>query len=87
MIRIKRTYEPPARDDGRRILGERLGPGGMTKATLAADASMKEVAPSTEHRKCFDHQVERPRTWEARRHRRTSGTAGRGALRDGSGGS
>jgi uncharacterized protein YeaO (DUF488 family) len=66
MIRIKRTYDPPARSDGRRILVERLWPRGMKKEALAADAWMKEVAPSTELRKWFDHRVER---WEEFRHR------------------
>ena len=66
MIRIKRTYEPPARGDGRRILVERLWPRGMKKEALAADAWMKDVAPSTELRKWFDHRVER---WEEFRRR------------------
>ncbi len=61
MIRLKRTYDPPARGDGERILVERLWPRGMTKDALAADAWLKEVAPSTELRKWFDHRVER---WE-----------------------
>lgn len=60
-IRIKRTYDAPARDDGQRILVERLWPRGLTKAAVAADAWAKEVAPTTELRKWFDHQVER---WE-----------------------
>jgi serine/threonine protein kinase len=38
MIRIKRTYDPPARGDGRRILVERLWPRGMKKEAVAADA-------------------------------------------------
>ena len=59
MIRIKRTYEPPARGDGRRILVERLWPRGMKKEALAVDAWMKEVAPSTPLRKWFDHREER----------------------------
>ena len=59
MIRIKRTYEPPASGDGRRILVERLWPRGMKKEALAADAWMKDVAPSTELRKWFDHRVKR----------------------------
>lgn len=69
MIRVKRTYEPPARGDGRRILVERLWPRGIKKEALAADAWMKEVAPSTELRKWFGHRVER---WEEfrRRYRR-----------------
>lgn len=61
MLQIKRTYDPPARGDGRRILVERLWPRGMKKEALDADAWMKEVAPSTELRKWFDHRVER---WE-----------------------
>jgi len=61
MIEIKRTYEAPARKDGRRILVERLWPRGIKKGDLAADSWMKDVAPSTELRKWFDHRVER---WE-----------------------
>lgn len=66
MIRIKRTYDPPAWGDGRRILVERLWPRGMKKEALAADAWIKEVAPSTELRKWFDHREER---WEEFRRR------------------
>jgi uncharacterized protein YeaO (DUF488 family) len=66
MIQIKRTYDPPARGDGRRVLIERLWPRGMKKEALAADAWMKEVAPSTELRRWFGHRVER---WEGFQHR------------------
>ena len=59
MIRIKRTYEPLKRGDGRRILVERLWPRGMTKEALAAHAWMKDVAPSTQLRKWFGHRVQR----------------------------
>lgn len=59
MIRIKRTYDPPARGDGRRILVERLWPRGMKKEAVAAVAWMKQVAPSTELRQWFGHRVER----------------------------
>ena len=77
MIRIKRTYDPPARGDGRRFLVERLWPRGMKKEALAADAWIKEVAPSTELRKWFDHRVER---WEEfRRRYRDELKANRGA--------
>ena len=69
MFRIKRTYDPPARGDGERILVERLWPRGMTKEALKADAWLKQVAPSTELRKWFAH---RPERWEefARRYRK-----------------
>ncbi|MEP7244058.1 MAG: DUF488 family protein [Gammaproteobacteria bacterium] len=66
MIRIKRTYEPTARGDGRRILVERLWPRGMRKEALDADAWLKDVAPSTPLRKWFGHRVER---WDEFRRR------------------
>jgi uncharacterized protein YeaO (DUF488 family) len=66
MIQIKRTYEPPAPADGRRVLVERLWPRGMRKDALAADAWLKDVAPSTALRMWFGHRVER---WQEFRER------------------
>lgn len=66
MIQTKRTYEPPARGDGRRILVERLWPRGMRKEALAADAWSKEVAPTAELRQWFGHEAAR---WEEFRRR------------------
>ena len=66
MIRIKRTYEAPARGDGRRILVERLWPRGIKKNELDADAWLKDVAPSAELRKWFGHRVAR---WDEFRRR------------------
>ncbi|MBX5481205.1 MAG: DUF488 domain-containing protein [Myxococcaceae bacterium] len=66
MIQIKRTYDPPARSDGRRFLVERLWPRGVKKEALAMDGWAKEVAPSTELRKWFGH---RPERWEEFRRR------------------
>lgn len=65
-IRVKRTYDAAARSDGRRILVERLWPRGMKKESLKADAWLKEVAPSTQLRKWFDHRAER---WDRFAHR------------------
>jgi uncharacterized protein YeaO (DUF488 family) len=65
-IRVKRTYDPPAADDGRRILVERLWPRGMRKDAVAADAWLKDVAPSTELRQWFGHRADR---WEDFRRR------------------
>lgn len=59
MIRIKRTYEPAARGDGRRFLVERLWPRGIKKEDLDVDAWLKDVAPSTELRKWFGHRADR----------------------------
>ena len=66
MIRIKRTYEPRARGDGRRILVERLWPRGMKKEALQMHAWIKEVAPSTQLRKWFGHRPERWREFRQR---------------------
>jgi uncharacterized protein YeaO (DUF488 family) len=59
MIRLKRAYDPVVHGEGTRILVERLWPRGVRKEALALDAWMKDVAPSTELRKWFDHRVER----------------------------
>ena len=66
MFQIKRTYDAPARGDGRRILVERLWPRGMKKEAVAAEEWIKEVAPSTKLRQWFGHKVER---WEEFRRR------------------
>jgi uncharacterized protein YeaO (DUF488 family) len=61
MIKLKRAYEKPSRDDGSRILVERLWPRGLTKERAALDLWLKEVAPSPELRKWFGHD---PARWE-----------------------
>ena len=60
-IHVKRIYEPPAEDDGLRILVDRIWPRGVSKAQAAIDAWWKELAPSTELRKQFDHD---PALWD-----------------------
>ena len=54
-IRIKRAYEEPDREDGTRILVDRLWPRGLTKEKAKVDLWLKGVAPSTELRKWFAH--------------------------------
>lgn len=66
MIRVKRAYEPRSRNDGQRILVERLWPRGMKKEALGADRWLKEVAPSTELRKWFGHRPERWQEFQRR---------------------
>lgn len=60
-IRIKRVYEAPDKDDGARILVDRLWPRGLTKEKAKVDLWLKEIAPSTELRKWFGHD---PDKWE-----------------------
>jgi uncharacterized protein YeaO (DUF488 family) len=65
-IRLKRAYEKPARDDGIRVLVERLWPRGLTKQEARIDLWLKDAAPSTELRKWFGHD---PARWSEFRRR------------------
>ncbi|MGE0130556.1 MAG: DUF488 domain-containing protein [Blastocatellales bacterium] len=59
MIKLKRAYEKPAKDDGERILVERLWPRGVSKAQAKLDLWLKEIAPSTELREWFGHDPDK----------------------------
>lgn len=56
-VMLKRAYEPAAKADGKRVLVDRLWPRGITKAKAHIDLWLKEVAPSTELRQWFHHEV------------------------------
>lgn len=58
-IKIKRIYDEPSDDDGYRILVDRLWPRGVSKDDAKLDDWEKEIAPSSELRKWFDHKEER----------------------------
>ena len=61
-LRIKRIYEPAAKDDGVRVLVDRLWPRGIAKAKARIDLWLKDVSPSDELRHKFhDH----PESWGA----------------------
>lgn len=57
MVRIKRVYEPAAKEDGYRVLVDRLWPRGMKKEAAKIDLWMKDVAPSDQLRKSFHHEA------------------------------
>ena len=59
MIKIKRVYEKPAKEDGWRVLVDRLWPRGMKKEAAHLDAWMKDLAPSDALRKSFGHEQEK----------------------------
>jgi uncharacterized protein YeaO (DUF488 family) len=59
MIRVKRVYEEPLKEDGFRLLVDRLWPRGMTKERARVDLWMKEIAPSDALRKWFGHDPEK----------------------------
>lgn len=58
-IRIKRVYEQRDDTDGIRILVDRLWPRGLSKEKARVDIWLKDIAPSTELRKWFNHDPER----------------------------
>jgi uncharacterized protein YeaO (DUF488 family) len=60
-VKIKRVYEKANKNDGRRILVDRLWPRGLTKADAKVDLWLKEIAPSTGLRRWFGHE---PSKWE-----------------------
>jgi uncharacterized protein YeaO (DUF488 family) len=66
MLEIKRVYDPPAPDDGVRILVDRLWPRGLSKARAALDEWAKEIAPSDALRRWFGHRPERWEEFKAR---------------------
>lgn len=61
-IKLKRAYDPPAKVDGQRVLVDRIWPRGVSKERLRLDDWLKELAPSTELRKWFNHD---PAKWDA----------------------
>jgi uncharacterized protein YeaO (DUF488 family) len=56
-IQLKRAYEAPLSGDGRRILVERLWPRGLSKVKAGVDLWLKDVAPGTELRRWYGHDV------------------------------
>jgi uncharacterized protein YeaO (DUF488 family) len=58
-VRVRRVYEHPAADDGRRLLVDRLWPRGLSKDAAHVDEWVKDVAPSDELRRWYGHEPER----------------------------
>ncbi|MDX9787649.1 MAG: DUF488 family protein [Desulfobacterales bacterium] len=65
-IQSKRVYSPVEKEDGVRILVDRVWPRGMAKERLKADLWLRDAAPSTSLRKWFNHDRSR---WEEFRSR------------------
>jgi uncharacterized protein YeaO (DUF488 family) len=57
-IRIKRAYDPLVKQDGNRILVDRLWPRGLRRDAAVLTSWFKNIAPSTELRKWFRHDPE-----------------------------
>lgn len=66
MIRIKRAYDAPAREDGTRVLVDRVWPRGAKKEALRIGQWMRELGPSDGLRQFFNHD---PARWNEFRQR------------------
>ena len=65
-VRAKRVYEDPARGDGYRVLIDHVWPRGVSRERARLDEWARELAPSDELRKWFDHVPERYATFRSR---------------------
>jgi uncharacterized protein YeaO (DUF488 family) len=54
-VGVRRVYDDPSPEDGRRVLVDRIWPRGLAKARAGIDEWAKEVAPSTELRRWYGH--------------------------------
>ncbi len=66
MIKIKRVYETPDKQDGARVLVDRLWPRGVNKEKAKIDLWVRQVAPGDDLRTWFSHD---PEKWDAFRQR------------------
>lgn len=57
LLHIKRVYDPPAAEDGSRVLIDRLWPRGISKDRASIDEWFREIAPSTTLRKWYQHDA------------------------------
>ena len=58
-VALKRAYDEPSASDGTRVLVERLWPRGISKEHAHIDLWLKDVAPSTELRKWYNHDPQK----------------------------
>ncbi|MCL2453880.1 MAG: DUF488 family protein [Micrococcales bacterium] len=58
-LRTRRVYDPPASDDGCRVLVDRLWPRGVSRERASLDTWLKDVAPSPGLRTWWGHDPER----------------------------
>ena len=59
-IKVKRVYDAPVKDDGIRVLVDRLWPRGLAKNDANIYAWAKEIAPSNALRRWYKHD---PHKW------------------------
>lgn len=58
-VRIKRIHDPVAPDDGYRVLIDHIWPRGVSREHARLDEWARDLAPSDDLRRWFDHVPER----------------------------
>ena len=79
-VQMKRAYEAPETSDGTRVLVDRLWPRGLTKEAAHIDLWLKDVAPSRDLRKWYNHIPNRFDEFRRRYQRELTVEPGRTAL-------
>ena len=79
-IVVKRIQDEPARNDGTRVLVDRVWPRGISKEKAALDDWNKDVAPSTELRTWYGHDSEKFEEFSRRYQEELDSEEGREAL-------
>lgn len=65
-ISLKRAYDDPSPSDGWRVLVDRLWPRGVKKADLALDDWLKDLAPSSDLRRWYNHESDKWQEFQKR---------------------
>jgi uncharacterized protein YeaO (DUF488 family) len=65
-VQIKRIYDPADPDDGYRVLIDHIWPRGVSRERARLDEWARELAPSDELRRWFDHVPQRAEEFRAR---------------------
>jgi uncharacterized protein YeaO (DUF488 family) len=65
-VQIKRIYEPAQDGDGHRVLIDHTWPRGVSRERARLDEWARELAPSDELRKWFDHKPSRFKQFRTR---------------------
>ncbi len=63
---MKRAHEPASPEDGRRFLVDALWPRGLSRQSLALEAWLRQVAPSSARRRWYRHEPARWPEFKAR---------------------
>jgi uncharacterized protein YeaO (DUF488 family) len=82
MIAMKSVYEPAVEGDGYRVLAERLWPRGVSRVKARLDAWEKEIAPSADLRRWYNHDPDKWAEFQTRYERELATPAAQAILDD-----